>query len=307
MTAKKLVNELTWSVSRDRLFRTCERAYYYQYYGSWGGWERDAPDRTRKLYILKNIKSLPMWAGEIVHSVIAESLRRYAMKKSPLTVAALQTEGRRKLRSGWLEAVNREWLHQPKKTNLQELYYGNGKTLPKEQTEKIRRKVNFCLENFSESTVLKEILAASYLNWKPVDMLDSFVLEGGLKVWCALDFAFVEPDGGLKVIDWKTGAERNDELHMQLACYAIYVRKKWHTDIANQRLAAVILPESARESLYSLDEQKLMEAQNQILESAAAMRAKLSDIENNIAEEENFAKCGNSRICQSCKFKEVCL
>lgn len=307
MAAGKLVNELTWSVSRDKLFRTCERAYYYQYYGAWGGWERNAPDQTRKLYILKNIKSLPMWAGEVVHSVIAESLRRYAMKKTSLTAAALQADARRKLRNGWVESVNKDWLTQPKKTNLHELYYGNGKSLPKEDTERVRKKVNDCLANFADSTILKEILAASYLNWKPVDVLDSFLLEDSLKVWCALDFAFIEPTGELKVVDWKTGAERGDELQMQLACYAMYALNKWHTEVDNQKLTAVILPESARESRYAMDEQTLVETRNKILESASEMRAKLTDIEKNIADEANFAKCENDKICAGCKFKEVCL
>ena len=304
---KKLVNELTWSVSRDKLFRSCERAYYYQYYGAWGGWEADASEETRKLYVLKNLKSLPMWAGQVVHEVIAEALKRYALKKTPLKAGALQAEARRKLRSGWLEAVNKEWLSQPKKTNLYELYYGNGKTLPKEQTEKIKEKVNKCVANFCDSNVLKEILAASYISWKPVDALDSFKLDGGLKVWCALDFAFVQPDGGLKILDWKTGGERGDDLHMQLACYALYAQKKWHTDVDNQRLAAVILPEDARESEYPVDKKALVEAENKILSSAAEMRSRLTDVEKNVAEEESFPMCDDASICGQCKFKEVCM
>ena len=35
-------NEFSWSVSRDSTFRKCQRMYYYQYYGSWGGWNDDA-------------------------------------------------------------------------------------------------------------------------------------------------------------------------------------------------------------------------------------------------------------------------
>ena len=100
--ARKLVNELTWSVSRDNLFQSCPRAYYYTYYGSWGGWERDADDATRKLYILKNMQSLAMWAGGIVHQTIAEALRRHAMKKEPINAAALKAHAREKMRQGWV-------------------------------------------------------------------------------------------------------------------------------------------------------------------------------------------------------------
>ena len=53
-----LVNEFSWSHSRDRLFSECQLKYYYHYYGSWGGWEKNASERIRKLYVLKNLTNL---------------------------------------------------------------------------------------------------------------------------------------------------------------------------------------------------------------------------------------------------------
>ncbi|NOZ64350.1 MAG: hypothetical protein GXO71_05370, partial [Caldiserica bacterium] len=46
---KELVNEFSWSKSRDIIFRECPRKYYFNYYGSWGGWKFDAPERTRQI------------------------------------------------------------------------------------------------------------------------------------------------------------------------------------------------------------------------------------------------------------------
>src|SRR3989337_885626 len=34
-----LVNEFSWSRTRDNAFKECRRRYYYQYNGAWGGWE----------------------------------------------------------------------------------------------------------------------------------------------------------------------------------------------------------------------------------------------------------------------------
>ncbi|MFO7822087.1 MAG: PD-(D/E)XK nuclease family protein [Lentisphaeria bacterium] len=304
--ARKLVNELTWSVSRDKLFRTCERAYYYNYYGSWGGWDRNADPHTRKLYILKQIKSMPMWAGQIVHEVIAEALRGYSMKKSPITTGELQARARQKLRNGWVDAVDRAWLQKPKKNNLHELYYGNGKTLPPEQTERIKKRVYQCLQAFAGSTVLKEMLAASYMSWRPVDTLDSFMLDDQLKVWCALDFAFVTPAGSLRVIDWKTGKERANDLRLQLACYAQYAQLEWMTPIEQQQLQAVFLPENARVSEYKISAEDLVSAKDTILNSAAEMRRKLVKPEANEAREEDFTCCNDAATCRQCKFREVC-
>ena len=39
-------NELVWSHSRGRAFHDCRRAYWYTYYGSWGGWDSAAPEEA---------------------------------------------------------------------------------------------------------------------------------------------------------------------------------------------------------------------------------------------------------------------
>jgi hypothetical protein len=304
--ARKLVNELTWSVSRDSLFSTCQRAYYYNYYGSWGGWERGCDPATRKLYILKNITSLPMWAGSIVHDVIAEALRRHARNQSGVRAGELQARARQKLRGGWIEAVNQEWKTSPKKTNLLELYYGNGKSLPREQTEACKARVNDCLASFAGSPVLAEILAASYLSWRPVDQLDSFLLGGDLKVWCAIDFAFTDPAGKLRIVDWKTGGEKPEALQLQLACYALYAMDQWHTPLESLDLCGVFLAEGARVSRYPINEPVLAEAKDRILSSAAGMRAPLADPTANRAEEEDFPVAEQDWPCRTCNFREVC-
>ena len=301
----KLENELSWSVSRDHLFQSCKRAYYYQYYGSWGGWEGDAPQRTRTLYILKNIKTLAMWAGTIVHETIAHALNRFAQTGREITAGELQGRARMKLRNGWVEAVGREWEYRPKKTNLHELYYGNGRTLPKERTERIKQRVYSCLEAFAESAVLDRILAAPYVNWRPVDTLDSFSMDG-LKVWAAIDFAYTDPSGVLRILDWKTGGEKREALLIQLGCYALYSIDKWGADLGKVRLHGVFLNEEARVSDYEVDSARLVQTKDVILTSAAAMREMLVDRVANVAAEEDFPCCENDRICRWCNYRAAC-
>ena len=49
----ELKNEFSWSKTRDEIFRTCPRQYWFAYYGYWNGWHENASERTRKIYILK--------------------------------------------------------------------------------------------------------------------------------------------------------------------------------------------------------------------------------------------------------------
>ena len=50
-------NEFSWSISRDRIFQTCPRQYYFNYYGYWGEWEFNAPQRIKQIYVLKQLKT----------------------------------------------------------------------------------------------------------------------------------------------------------------------------------------------------------------------------------------------------------
>src|SRR4030066_21872 len=47
-------NEFSWSKSRDEVFMTCPRQYYFNYYGYWGGWKTTAPQRTWQIYLLQH-------------------------------------------------------------------------------------------------------------------------------------------------------------------------------------------------------------------------------------------------------------
>ncbi len=305
--SRTIVNQLTWSVSRDRLFRECRRAYYYNYYGSWGGWDAAAADeRTRKLYVLKNLQSLQMWAGGIVHEVIAEALQRHAAKRTLIEKSRLFDRARHKMREGWLDAVNRKWQAAPKKTNLSELYYGNGTELPREQTDKVQQRVYDCLESFAVSSLLEEAISASYMNWKPIDTLDSFLLRDETKVWCAVDFAFFDRQGGLRILDWKTGGEYSDELQLQLSCYALYGMDKWQIPLDRLRLAGVFLNDQARVSEYQISEDELSRTRATIYSSIQEMRSFLQEPEKNRAQEKDFPPCEDQRICSRCNFREVC-
>ena len=63
-------NEFSWSISRDRVFQTCPRQYYFNYYAYWGGWGQNAPERTKQIYLLKNLKNRHLWRGDHVHQCI---------------------------------------------------------------------------------------------------------------------------------------------------------------------------------------------------------------------------------------------
>lgn len=307
----KLENELTWSVTRAQLFQSCQRAYYYNHYGSWEGWLADADEKTRLLYLLKNITSLPKWAGAIVHDTIKDALTLTASTGQKPTKQALQDAALSRMRSTWMEYLNKEWIKSPKKTNIFELYYGDGenygelKRLPKEQTDAVKEKIMTCLEFFSFSPIVKQFLELPTKNWKTIDQLDSFKVDD-IKVWCALDFAFEDNEGIIHILDWKTGGENKANLRQQLACYALYATQAFNVPLEKIALHGVFLNDGGRCSDYPVQADLLTNVSQQIKASYQAMKAKLTDPDKNLATEDNF-QCNPSEFnCRQCNFRRVC-
>lgn len=309
----KIENELTWSVSRAQLFQNCQRAYYYNYYASWGGWSKDASPETILAYQLKNLKPMILWAGGIVHETIKEALTQFASSGTVPTAEALQAAARAKMNAGWLECIHQEWKTLPsKKTNLFELYYGNPDEygtctkLPREQTDAIKQRVMDALDAFAHAPVLKTILATPTSNWKVIDELSNFFI-GPIKVWCAVDFAYTDEDGVLHIIDWKTGNEHKATLRQQLACYALFACKIWDASLEKLTLQGVFLNDGGRLSTYPIAPDLLTSVTSQIEASYASMKSKLSDPEKNIAEIDSFPPSPSEYNCQTCPFRRLCI
>lgn len=65
-----LKNEFSWSKSRNEMFNECKRKYFFNYYGSWNGWDNNEKDRTKRIYYLKQLNTKEIWLGQIIHKVI---------------------------------------------------------------------------------------------------------------------------------------------------------------------------------------------------------------------------------------------
>src|SRR5690606_3120172 len=66
----------SWSISRRQTLDECARKYYWQYYGSHNGWERDAPALAKEAYRLKQLTNLYLVLGDALHQAAASALLR---------------------------------------------------------------------------------------------------------------------------------------------------------------------------------------------------------------------------------------
>ena len=292
-------SELSWSVSRDRLFNECRRAYYYNYYASWGGWDKKSDEFTRKAYILKNIRNIDAWIGDIVHQIIKWIISS-KLYGNVITLDDARKKSKQMLMRTWEQSRSQEWKKNIKNNlNLFEHYY-NCEPERVVLMEKMQKVVN-SLRNFYNSGLMEFFLKLPKENFLTIDELDSFLFKG-TKVFAVPDFAVREEQ--YIIYDWKTGKPYDKDV-FQLSFYKMYAESKWKASPENIKLIPVYLG-SEEVSLTPVSAVPLEEIKTYIVNSIKDMKSVLYDIENNLANIELCAKTENAWTCKRCKFQEIC-
>ncbi|MFQ5899885.1 MAG: PD-(D/E)XK nuclease family protein [Candidatus Methylomirabilia bacterium] len=296
-----LINEFSWSRSRDALFQECRRKYYYHYYGAWGGWEADAAEEVRTLYVLKQLSSRQQWAGKVVHEGAEWVLRAlYAGRELP--EAWLIEETVKRMRREWKASRDRDYWKNPREGGLFEHEYQI--SLKSEDWQVLRDHVIRCLRNFYRLPLLAEIKQAPRDRWILIEEIRASEFEG-IPVYGAPDFAFWTEAGRLALVDWKTGASTSDGSALQLGCYALYANEVLRVEPARVDLLEVNLREGVIRG-HPWDPGRLEEVREHLRLSIRGMRAWLRDPETNLAAIEDFEKTEDLRICRWCNFRAVC-
>ena len=295
-----LTNDFSWSRSRDGVFQECKRRYFYQYYGSWGGWANDAPPDVRRLYILKQLASRQMWAGRIVHDAVELALNVFR-EGSDIPVEPFVRDAVERMRAEWRGSKAGRYHQTPKTTALFEHEYRV--ELRDDVWRALAVSVQTCLRNFFRLPFLAEIRKTSPEHWSVEHWSKSFVFEG-TPVWSAPDFGYWTPEGRLALVDWKTGGGGNGA-SFQLGCYALYAAELLGVPPHNVDLYEVNLREPLV-TAHQWSDDRLDGVREQLRLSIRGMRSYLEDPDANLAIITDFELTENLRICRGCNFKAVC-
>ena len=295
-----LKNEFSWSVSRDDTFRKCHRMYYFQYYGSWGGWSDEADESTRKIYILKQLKTRQMWAGNKVHECIEKVIKKVHEGKKTINIKQSTDEILHIMRKEFINSKKRRYLNEPKSCALFEHEYEF--QLSDSEWKKTADHVVECINNFFKSDIYKRILQLSIEQWLEAEKFSHFMLNG-IKVYVVPDFAFRNEDE-IVIYDWKTGKEETNN-KLQLGCYALYAIQKWSVKPEQIRTVEFYLS-SGNHNEYNLTNLELEQDCKYIAKSAKAMKDLLDDQSSNIATEEQFSLSEVEQVCQYCNYQKIC-
>jgi CRISPR/Cas system-associated exonuclease Cas4 (RecB family) len=162
-----------------------------------------------------------------------------------------------------------------------------------------------CLRNFYASNTFDMLKELPQQMWLEVEDFSSFNL-GSTKIWAVLDCSFRTEDGGITIIDWKTGRTMSQDFSMQLACYAMYAMEKWGVDPESVKLIEYnLLANQGVE--FTVGESEIENTKTYIAGSIADMQSLLADVGENLPKEESaFLKMRDEGTRANCNFRKVC-
>jgi|WetSurMetagenome_2_1015567.scaffolds.fasta_scaffold00048_28 hypothetical protein len=280
---------LGWSISRYEVFDKCKRQYFYAYYS------KHVPGvPLYKMNQLKDLTSVPLEIGNVVHDILEAFLRRLQKSDSDIDEARFIEFAREKTH-----------LYFSGKTFI-ETYYGARKSVDRAAAFE---KISLCLKNFVASPVY------TWLFMKAITNKDNWMIEppgmgetriNGLKAYCKMDFLFPVGDE-VHILDWKTGAKDTFKHSAQLVGYAAAAAANFGIPWNGIFPKIVYLQPAFEEFEIPLAENDFRAFEERIRTQTAEMKSYCLDGENNLPKPiEAFPMTPSNGVCRFCNFQELC-
>lgn len=302
--------DFSWSHTRDRLLNDCARAYYYRYYAGHQGWlgPQEASAAARHAYRLKFLVTLHQVLGGAIHECARSCVEAVRCGDPLPSHTQMLTQVLGALRGACAASKNRRAFERNPKHHpmLHSVYYRGSWDIG--EVAKVKEKVDRCLASLRSCSLWEELRGADPAGIVLIDQLEA-VNVGGIWVYAAPDLV-VRIEEDVTVVDWKTGAEGDEEVTEQLALYALVVIKRfrWRFD-DHQWFGRIIRLNEGQEQAVDLTRLHLMRASHRIRESVELMRAYLEDFAENRprpAEAFPLVHPAFRAQCCRCNFFELC-
>jgi hypothetical protein len=280
---------LGWSISRFEVFDKCKRQYFYTYYG------KHVPGvPVYKINQLKELTSIPLETGNVVHDVLEAFLRR------------LQQSDRDIDEKRFFEFAHSLVKKYFSEKTFIEHYYAYE---PQIDMNRVIHKVDICLKNFIESPTYNWIFMVALHN------RENWIVEpagygetrlNNLKVYCKMDF-LLPADECIYILDWKTGHRDEVKHGTQLIGYSAAASSMFSLPWNRIFPRIVYLFPEFDEMEVSISDEDRDRFLTLIKEQTDAMYSWCSDVENNIPLPiDAFTKSPSPSLCRQCRFRELC-
>jgi hypothetical protein len=323
-----LRNRFGWSISRESMFDTCRRRYYFHYYLSWNGWNASAPAIAQEAFKLKRLISLPLWRGQLVHYVASKVLQSLRKKRRIPDARDVVRYTLERFDRQLAFSRSRRYLTEPKKKGgklnidwLALFEHEYRRPLDPGRIERAREECVRAVEGLLRSPILHHAAETDEGEWVIEDLdhaefSQNFTFDG-VTVYIKTDFLFREPDGVLCIVDWKTtrepgptggDARGEPDAAVQLGVYGYYAARVLGVPADKIRLYEVNLLHGGSVTEHAVDEEMLGRSREHIARGIAKLSSVIagSDRQRNEPKPADHFPAIDNGKCGSCNFFRIC-
>lgn len=295
-----------WSASRVKMFQECRRKYYLRYHLAPLARRPGAPELATQADRIKDLIGVEAWAGNLVHDVIEVALNRWRVRKEYDEAQALKDANERM--SSQLRSSFEYWNAHPdsftRRPALLDQHYYAQSNLTREQAVGVRNRVHQCLSGFFRSTLAERIRTLPPNQIRPIDRNAAAHLEDGTLILVKPDFAYVDYDDRLHILDWKTGRSDPYWEMVQVTCYALYASQKWDFPLDRIDPQVVHLYPEFRLSHTEYSWESIEDVRYMIRESQDEILDLLDGDE--LPPADRFPPADDNARCRWCQFRGIC-
>lgn len=300
--------EFSWSLSRHKTLSECELRYAYSYYGAYGGWRRDASNRSRHIYRLKTLQNIHMVFGSSVHNQIHRMVGQPDTGKDIFNESEIMKNVRADLNRAYQDSKYRQasWFENPNNNQmLMEIYYDG--EIPFEVIADYQTKLPVTAQNLISCPTIHQLFQrGNDLKLITAERFRCMDFRGA-KVWVVLDLLYQDLRSKKYVIvDFKTGKPSVDDA-TQLMLYALFVKEAFGIDSLEQIELRNEYLSNGRTVAYTPTPFDFEKIGYLLHTSIEWMKSYLQDTERNVPLNlEQFQPTKNRKACERCSFRELC-
>jgi hypothetical protein len=301
------VAAMKWSYSAHRVMRRCQRQYAFEYLVA----SHASRDPLRhKVFLLKQLQSVSLWQGDLVHRVLAQELPQLIRNGNPINPHHLAEVADDLMRRQFNFSKERRYL-QPgiTKTSAGEEYcalvdHEYGLEISESRLAEVRTTIRHCFDALAnDENLLERLFLGSghrFEQWL------SFPLDGAT-ISVRLDLWFYDANGGPVVVDWKVAKSESSDYSSQLLVYTLALVRGWRVTGIDpgeiQLLEWNLL--KGEERRHPVNTERLNDAEDYIYRSIIEMKAlreQYSELDLN-----DFDVANSPGTCALCNYSQVCI
>lgn len=301
---------IKWSFSSDRCLRRCQRQYFLQHVAAW----HNARDPVRReAFLSKQVKTLELWQGSLVHRGIELFIVPAFQQRRPVdwdgaiagTLAMAQRQFEFSRAGRYRDAGISKTKAEDDYCALVGHEADSGVSEP--DYARVRETIKKSFDNLSRmSELLAEIQRAD--RWWPE--LEIYVNYDIARIEVRLDLMFFRSFGKPTIIDWKVSESMGGsdaDLQTALYAWALCRHPAWRVERAEdcelvevQLLTEDVIRHRASEDVFDRLENRIYRSVNIIQSLRLGRKYELADIEDyDFAQNPNSCVfCPQRRLCQ---------